>query len=49
MFLVSQIERNVPTITLWITPFRMRQLDWAAADLPVIDDYLASAAAGTLA
>ena len=32
----------------WIEPQRMRELDWAAADLPVIDDYLASAAAGTL-
>ena len=36
MSLVSQIERNVPLIALIA-------LDWAAADLPVIDDYLAMA------
>lgn len=30
----------------WILPQRMTELDWAAADLPVIDEYLALAAAG---
>lgn len=33
----------------WLEPQRMRELDWAAADLPVIADYLAAivAAKGT--
>ncbi len=29
----------------WIEPFRMPELDWAAADLPVISEYLATIAA----
>jgi 8-oxo-dGTP diphosphatase len=29
----------------WIEPERMQELDWAAADLPVIRDYLAAAVA----
>ena len=29
----------------WIEPKRMPDLDWAAADLPVIDEYLATAIA----
>jgi 8-oxo-dGTP diphosphatase len=28
----------------WIMPERMLELDWAAADLPVIDEYMAGAA-----
>jgi 8-oxo-dGTP diphosphatase len=29
----------------WIEPYRMRELDWAAADLPVIGEYMTMAAA----
>ncbi len=32
----------------WIEPQRMQELDWAAADLPVIRDYLAAADAATV-
>ena len=30
----------------WIEPVRMKELDWAAADLPVLGEYLATALAG---
>lgn len=30
---------------LWIEPHRMQQLDWAAADLPVVSEYIAMAGA----
>ncbi|MDD2853764.1 MAG: (deoxy)nucleoside triphosphate pyrophosphohydrolase, partial [Desulfuromonadaceae bacterium] len=30
----------------WIHPHRMLELDWATADLPVIDEYLATLSAG---
>ena len=30
---------------IWIEPQRMQELDWAAADLPVICEYLAEAVA----
>jgi 8-oxo-dGTP diphosphatase len=32
----------------WIEPQRMQELDWAAADLPVIRDYLAAADTATV-
>lgn len=32
----------------WVEPQRMQELDWAAADLPVIRDYLAAADATTV-
>ena len=32
----------------WIEPQRLGELDWAAADLPVIDAYLASTAGSRL-